>query len=235
MARNIAKGGRDNYPTPQIYADWAVQRALKLMPPRVEYSALEPGCGTESPFLVAATRSTGNWVRTCGVEKEGCGRGENPGSTAYQVLGTDFLASEQDSNWMNNPDERFDLIATNPPFSQCEAFMDKSLGLLKPDGVMVFLLRMAIMGAKKRLKFWQAHMPFEIAHFVRRISFDGKSTDYAEYACFFWLGAELERWWKAVRGSRSTAFYLVDNTSASIKKNEGLVEIGAPPVLNWEF
>jgi hypothetical protein len=232
MAKNIAKGGRDNYPTPQIYADWAIERALGLMPGTPDILlGLEPGCGATAPFLSALVDQAPVVGLGVGVEMEAwvpklsAVTGEN----LKIRMGTDFLDPKQDRLWMPEPDTKFFLIATNPPFSVCEEFMDKSLRLLHPMGVMVFLLRMAIMGSKKRLDFWKKHMPLEIAHFVRRISFDGTSTDYAEYACFFWAGEDLEDMWHRHRGSCSTAFYLVNNVMESVNEKGCLEEIGAPP------
>jgi hypothetical protein len=239
MAKNIAKGGRDNYPTPQIYADWAVKRALELHrchPPLLV--GLEPGCGPAAPFLTALTKYSR--VAAIGIEKEkwipktqGEFLDELDAGTYMKIhMGVDFLSAESDKVWLVRPDVQFDIIATNPPFSVCEAFMDKSLSLLHPRGVMVFLLRMAIMGSKKRLDFWKAHMPLEIAHFCRRIGFDPTSsnTDYAEYACFFWAGTELAAEWALIRGHRNTVFYLVDNVRDSVNERGCLTEIGAPIV-----
>lgn len=241
MAKNIAKGGRDNYPTPDIYADWAVQRALELYLnyPQL-FIGLEPGCGSSAPFLTALTKYTR--VAAIGVEKEQWVP-KTPEQTLDSLdrtymklhMGVDFLSAESDKIWKPKGEENFDIIATNPPFSVCEAFMDKALSLLHPQGVMVFLLRMAIMGSRKRLGFWKEHMPLEIAHFVRRISFDGTSTDYAEYACFFWAGSELSREWKDIRKGSSTSFYLVDNTREGIKAHGCLTEIGAPAVSGMEW
>lgn len=243
MAKNIAKGGRDNYPTPQIYADWAIQRALGLhLRHPLLFTGLEPGCGPMAPFLTALTKYTR--VAAIGIEKEkwipktlGQHLSEvDAGAYMKLHMDVDFLSAESDKIWMPQPDMQFDIIATNPPFSVCEAFMDKSLSLLHPQGVMVFLLRMAIMGSKKRLDFWKAHLPLEIAHFVRRISFDptSASTDYAEYACFFWAGAELAAEWEKLRGHRNTVFYLVDNVKDSVSERGSLTEIGAPYVPSME-
>ena len=223
MAQNIAKGGRDNYPTPQIYADWAIDRALKLSNGYGPLVGLEPGCGKTAPFMRAlSARSPGLFI---GVEKEKWfpDTSECSGTVAFQ-MGADFLSEADTSLWRASPSQTFDIIATNPPFSQCEAFMAKSIDMLSPSGVMVFLLRMAIMGSKKRLPFWKDHMPIEIAHFVRRISFDGTSTDYAEYACFFWVGTELAKF----LNRKTTAFYLVDNVKKNIKDGVSLMTVGAP-------
>jgi len=223
VAKNIAKGGRDNYPTPQIYADWAIDRALQLSNGYGPLVGLEPGCGESAPFMRALSERTDGLFM--GVEKENWVPKTGGCSQDLQLqMGVDFLLESDDSLWKSRSDAKFDIIATNPPFSQCEAFMAKSIELLHPSGVMVFLLRMAIMGSKKRLSFWKDHMPIEIAHFVRRISFNGTSTDYAEYACFFWAGTDLAKY----LGRKTTAFYLVDNCADSVKDAGALRTIGAP-------
>ncbi|MFR2694376.1 MAG: hypothetical protein ACLTBV_31030 [Enterocloster bolteae] len=51
--------------------------------------------------------------------------------------------------------EKYDLIIGNPPFNQAIEFVEKCLGLLKPGGRLIFLLRTAFMESDQRFEFWQ--------------------------------------------------------------------------------
>ena len=85
-------------------------------------------------------------------------------------------------------DDKYDLIMGNPPFKLIHEFVDKSLGLLAPNGQLVFLMRLAMLESQKRFKTWWTHSPIQkVLVSPRRISFtgDGKSDDTA-YAIFIW-------------------------------------------------
>lgn len=51
--------------------------------------------------------------------------------------------------------KKYDLIIGNPPFNQAIEFVEKSLGLLKSGGRLIFLLRTAFMESDQRFEFWQ--------------------------------------------------------------------------------
>jgi len=220
MAQNPARGGRDHYPTPKLYSDWAVKRALAMSeaarsctghnPPMY---VLEPGCGGGAPFLHSAVEQH-PFKQALGVELSGEGE---TGKLPLLWYGRDFMTlTDEELAPFSNSRGKFDLIATNPPFSVAESFITKSLELLDPWGVMVFLLRLQVVGSEKRMHLWRNRPPHEIATFVRRISFDGIGTDYTEYACFFWLGEQLK--------GLGTRFYWVDNTSVKKRNVQTVVE-----------
>lgn len=219
MPQNPAQGGRDHYPTPLLYAEWAAQRALKLINHRQQddFCVFEPGSGANAPFINSVMD-----LHSCksGLGVEIAGEGTVGKSPVIQH-GVDFLKmTDEDLKPYVNLRGKFDVIATNPPFSHAEQFLRRSFELLDPHGVMVYLLRLAIVGSEKRMWIWKEHPPVEIATFIRRISFDGVSTDYSEYACFFWLGEELLE----VNQHDHTKFYWVDNTSVKKKDVETKVE-----------
>jgi len=228
MAKNPAQGGRDFYPTPKPLAEWAIKRLLKLIPNKTIYSAVEPGCGEEAPFMMALIDCIQCYA--VGVDH---GKSSVLKEKAFfpVYIDVDFLADAYDVCWKKH-DQKYDIIATNPPFSVCEKFIEKSFRILHPRGVMVYLLRLSTVGAKKRKPFWKSHPPAEIATFVLRPSFDGKGTDYTEYACFFWYGEELEQI-REKRGITGTSFYWVDNTKEGIKENGKVTEFGAPDPIKW--
>lgn len=89
--------------------------------------------------------------------------------------GTDYLSY--------CPQQRFDVIMTNPPFSIALPFLRKSLS--EADTV-VYLLRVNFLGSKKRKRFWQANPPTHLFVLSARPSFTGGGTDSTEYAWFAW-------------------------------------------------
>ena len=68
-------------------------------------------------------------------------------SKCQDVIIGDFL--NLDTN------KKYDVIIGNPPYTYALEFVNKSLELLKDDGVLIFLLRTAFLESKKRYHFWQ--------------------------------------------------------------------------------
>ena len=99
---------------------------------------------------------------------------------------------------------RPDLIITNPPFSLALSFITKALRDVRPDGLVIALLRLNFLGSMKRQPFWKSRMPITIYVHSERMSFwteraarlAGKTwagpsgvkgkTDSIEYAHFVW-------------------------------------------------
>jgi hypothetical protein len=89
---------------------------------------------------------------------------------------------------------RFDLIITNPPFSRAMEFLIKSLD--EADTV-IYLMRVNMLGAKKRRDFWNRRPPSHLFPLAKRPSFKGNGTDATEYAWFAWDRGGLiraDRW-----------------------------------------
>lgn len=94
--------------------------------------------------------------------------------------------------------ESFDLIVGNPPYGVnadgkkdrklAEKFVRKSWEYLKPDGYMVFLLRMGFRAGQKRAKnFWPNYVLKDFYVLGRRPSFTGNQrTDATEYSIYVW-------------------------------------------------
>ena len=55
------------------------------------------------------------------------------------------------------PDCGYDVIIGNPPYSLALDFINKSLELLHPGGLLIFLLRTNFLESEKRFKWWQEH------------------------------------------------------------------------------
>jgi hypothetical protein len=86
------------------------------------------------------------------------------------------------------PDEDFDLIIGNPPYKYAEAFIRFGMDVLRPDGTMCFLLRLAFLEGQNRGKeLWRRLPPYMVAVCSERPSFTGDGhTDATAYAMFYW-------------------------------------------------
>jgi hypothetical protein len=238
MGKQRSGGGGDCYPTPEIYGKYTGQHALSYWPVTDRNGPckiLEPGCGSDAPFIAPFRQRAGEWLSPeqrrimlldafdcTGVDITPPAPESPPGNnsdifTIYR--GQDFL---QEGPWRRH--DTYDLIITNPPFSLAEEFIRRSLNLLDEWGVAVFLLRMGVAGTAQRLPLFEKRPPVEISMFVRRISFDGISTDYSEYALFTWLGASLNMGYQAAKAG--TRFTWVDNTSTQLKNHQCLRKFG---------
>jgi len=227
MARDPSKSGRDDYITPYRFADYAVERGLQILnPPKRsdDILFLEPGCGPYAPFSHAA------YERGCNVlaiEKETSSATLDPKLTADMVKSGNFskihgLNYFSDNRYFESvkEDGGFHLIITNPPYSLAEKFINRSLELLNPWGVLGLLLRIQFCASKGRVALFKSRPPVEIGVFVRRVSFEhldesvGGGTDYSEYCMFYWLGDSLDVLYRKHNGGQApTKFYWIDNSN----------------------
>jgi hypothetical protein len=83
------------------------------------------------------------------------------------------------------PQNKYDLIVTNPPFSLAKEFLEKSL---KESGCVCYLLRLNFLGGQKRKKeLWDiVGTPNKLLILSKRPSFTGKGTDATEYCWMCW-------------------------------------------------
>jgi hypothetical protein len=79
-----------------------------------------------------------------------------------------------------------DLIIGNPPYSLAQSFIETSLRLLAPGGLLAFLLRINLLAGQCREEFWQRHPLSRLVTCVERPSFNGNGSDATEYALFVW-------------------------------------------------
>ena len=92
-----------------------------------------------------------------------------------------------------------DLIISNPPYSHAEAFARVALQLVRPGGIVAFLLRLAFIEGQKRAAFHREH-PSDIHVLSTRPSFNGMGTDSAAYAWFIW-GLGCGGRWSVLEGA----------------------------------
>jgi len=87
------------------------------------------------------------------------------GKLGYKVIGTDILTGENFLTW--TPD-RYDVIVTNPPYSQKQEFLERAYQLGKP---FAFLLPLTTLETPKRQSLFDDH-GIEIILFDKRIHFE---------------------------------------------------------------
>lgn len=71
-----------------------------------------------------------------------------------------------------------------PPYSLALDFINKSLELLHPGGLLIFLLN--FLESEKRFKWWQEHPLSGLYTLHKRPSFTGRGTDATSYSWFVW-------------------------------------------------
>ena len=76
------------------------------------------------------------------------------------------------------------LIITNPPFGLAVPFCEKALSDCAPGGSVVMLMRLGMLGSKKRREFWSRAPLVRVGVIVPRPSFTGGGNDACEYAWF---------------------------------------------------
>ena len=162
----------DFYPTPIP----SIEAFLGAFPLMGGIEVLEPGAGSGN--IIKTLQKYGDFnIDAMEIRPE---ERENLQRLGVNVIIGDFLSMEIE--------KRYDLVIGNPPFSQAMEFVDKSLGLLKPGGMLIFLLRTAFMESTRRFPFWQEpeHRLTGLYTLHIRPSFTGHGTDATSYSWFIW-------------------------------------------------
>lgn len=176
----------DNYPTPQNIADFTVKKSVSIIGghrifdnPGHKICFLEPGCGSNAPFLSAAVKHFKDWRIALGVEIQPDIANWNP---ELRITTCDFLEIPVGDGGV------FDVIATNPPFSHALEFWHKSMDLLKPGGILGLVTKLSFLATKKRSEVWEKYPPYLVYIIYPRPSFskDGKTDIAQEYCISFW-------------------------------------------------
>lgn len=166
----------DDYPTPE----WAIDAVLPFVLPRLGLDALvlEPACGAGGVFRrLAAHGVKPSDMRGIEIHPE---RAEQSRASCAAVTCADAL--DPLTAW-----PAADLIISNPPFRQAEAFCTRALTEVRDGGAVAMLLRLAFLESAERFPFHSLYPVDGLYVFSSRPSFtaNGK-TDSAAYAWFVW-------------------------------------------------
>jgi len=205
----------DNYYTPLYLANWAVCYAKNLIAESPHsISMIEPGCGEYYPFV----RASANFgIMSYGFDNRVDSYSE-PNKLISLYNNTSMFDEEKLSELGIN--KKYNIIATNPPFSKAEEFVWKCLDMLHDNGVMIFLLKLPFLASKKRRKLFEEKPPNEVFVIQRRPSFImsgdkvGK-TDITEYAFYVWFGDKFNNILKRTGRNNDTILKWLDNTILS--------------------
>lgn len=198
----------DSYWTPIEVARATVERLLKDGVIKKGGAILEPSVG-KGAFAIAALEL---------LQPDELDLVDLVIRPELKALGVGARRFEQDFLTFR-PEYRYDGIYGNPPFDAAEAHVRHALSLLKPDGVLAFLLRLNFLSGRSRHRgLWKEHPPEFISVLDGRPSFkkgqrrpkidkatglpklkkDGSpimvqaSNDSCEYAIICWRGTPPE-------------------------------------------
>ena len=105
------------------------------------------------------------------------------------LAGVNFL------NVSSYESRKYDMIITNPPFNQAQAFTEHALEMVCEGGLVIMLQRLNWLGSQKRKPMWQKLPLAAVYVHSKRPGFDPQKpskTDSTEYAHFvFCKGYEL--------------------------------------------
>lgn len=161
-------GPLEAYFTPPEVAEAAMRMLSRKFPVFEPRNCLEPGCG-EGVHCDSALIQFPMIEQSIAVDITD----RNVAHTFYR---SDFLSWETG--------EAFDLIVTNPPFSLAERFVRKSVSLLTPGGLGLYLCRYSFIATIKRQSLWSTVNLREVWIVVPRPSFQFGGNDACEYAYF---------------------------------------------------
>ena len=83
--------------------------------------------------------------------------------------------------------DKFELVMGNPPYSHAEEIIRYAMYYLREGGYLVFMLRLAFLESKKRLKLWEDCPLKKVVVCANRPSFTGNGkTNATAFAFFYW-------------------------------------------------
>lgn len=170
----MTRDALDRYYTPRALAKAVVDRVAQQIGLTPEDNILEPSSGGGA--FVDELISRGYTVDTCDIDvgaKRGNGRHHEG----------DFLGLRGS--------KRYDLIIGNPPFGDAQAHADHAINLLKPDGMLAFILPMQFWCSQERLRWWESHNAGSVSAIIPRPDFTEEGGDMRDVALFQWWAEDL--------------------------------------------
>ena len=161
----------DSYYTPDPLALAITRMADELLedkPARI----IEPSVGKGA--FVRAARATWPDAQVLGVDCDATATGL---ALCDQHLVGDWALA--------TPGDPADLVVANPPYSAWQSHAEAAFPHA-PDGLVVFLLRLAALEGQCRAEFWRTHRPSHVWALSKRPSFTGGGTDAAAYGVVVW-------------------------------------------------
>ena len=189
--RSDKRNPSDFYETPEPLADAALALVRERFGVYTPALILDPGAGTG--VWGRAAHSLWPEATVIGVDIE---RGRPPGG-AYDIWFKDSYLDKA-RYWPKFMSRRPDLIIGNPPYRLSQQFIEASLSIVQPGGLVAFLLRLNFLAGECRRVFWQQNTPGRVIVCVQRPSFTSDNgTDATEYGVYVWsdrfhFGAQLE-------------------------------------------
>jgi hypothetical protein len=183
----------DFYPTPTKLCAAALDLLpFKIAPtPNLRELIADPGAGSGVWGQAAQSR----WPQAL---IDGCDTRDIPKPAGYdQWLIKDFALTCA-------ADNTYDLVIGNPPYKFAELFVRKALRIVRQEGYVLFLLRLAFLESQTRGRgLWRDTPPLSVHVLVSRPSFIAEGpkagcTDATAYAIYVWrkgyVGDTALRW-----------------------------------------
>jgi len=169
----------DAYFTPPPAVEVLLDRVQPFLPPWSDggrLPILEPAAGDGA--IIRHVHARWPELRFHAVELHSEREAELRAAGAERIWCRDFLS------W--SPARRWHLVLGNPPYGLAQAFVDKALSLVEPEGSVVFLLRLPFLESISR-RDWHLMRPLrDVWVLSRRPSFTGGGTDATAYAWMHW-------------------------------------------------
>ncbi len=172
----LEQNPRDLYRTPMWVCKAWGEKAREIMDPG---TIIDLGAGEDSRIGVSIREQLEQPTNLIPIDTH----------PPHGVEPVDYLAADVRLALPRHNKAKPVLFVSNPPFSKAQEFLEKTLanlGQCPPGSVSAFLLRIGILGSRKRAPFWRRYPPDHMTVFVPRPTFTGTGTDSDEYAVFWW-------------------------------------------------
>lgn len=163
----------DYYPTPYPLALAALRLIKDQAQPGHSLDVVDAGCG--QGIWGRAWRAVYGWEDyLMGAELV---QRPIPANVYNEILWQDFTRF----------DRHADIFIGNPPFSLADEFVDRALEMVRPGGVVLYLLGLGFLAGSARYeRLWRWHPPQSVFVVPNRPSFVGAGTGKRDIAIYVW-------------------------------------------------